>query len=206
MSATLSILGLYQFDSSIFDEMAIPQGVDLDTVVNNILMECAEFEVLYTDPPFMKAAIKAWSNKNLPVWDALFATTHYTYDPIYNYDRTEEYTDTEKTGGKSTRSPNLTDETSHGLTTTQAQNSFENAGMVDAVRNTNSGKDTITRKGKEELENSEDRTFTHKARLYGNIGVTTTQQMIQQERDISEFNIYDRIILDFKLRFCLMIY
>ena len=40
----------------------------------------------------------------------------------------------------------------------------------------------------------------------GNIGVTTTQQMIQQERDIVQFNIYDYITESFKNRFCISVY
>ena len=44
------------------------------------------------------------------------------------------------------------------------------------------------------------------ARMWGNIGVTTTQQMIEEERRISQFNISDYIIDRFKRRFCLMIY
>ena len=41
---------------------------------------------------------------------------------------------------------------------------------------------------------------------YGNIGVTMTQQLIQSERDLVRFNIYDLIIDDFKQRFCVLIY
>ena len=44
------------------------------------------------------------------------------------------------------------------------------------------------------------------ARMWGNIGVTTTQQMIEEERRVSEFNISDYIIDSFKRRFCLMMY
>ena len=43
----------------------------------------------------------------------------------------------------------------------------------------------------------------HELRAHGNIGVTTTQEMIKQEREISRFNIYDFIIEDFKMRFCI---
>lgn len=46
----------------------------------------------------------------------------------------------------------------------------------------------------------------HTGHAWGNIGVTTTQVMIKQQREIVEFNIYDYIISDFKRRFCLMIY
>ena len=47
---------------------------------------------------------------------------------------------------------------------------------------------------------------THKLHAYGNIGVTTTQEMIKQERKIDLFNVYDIIIEDFKMRFCILIY
>lgn len=40
----------------------------------------------------------------------------------------------------------------------------------------------------------------------GNIGVTTTQKMIQEERDIADFTTYKYITESFKKRFCLMIY
>ena len=40
----------------------------------------------------------------------------------------------------------------------------------------------------------------------GNIGVTTTQQMIKEERDISDFNIYGYIADSFKNEFCVLVY
>lgn len=49
-------------------------------------------------------------------------------------------------------------------------------------------------------------TGSNRLHAYGNIGVTTTQQMIQEEREIDKFNLYDIIIEEFKLRFCILIY
>lgn len=40
----------------------------------------------------------------------------------------------------------------------------------------------------------------------GNIGVTTTQQMIEAQREVVLFNMIDTIVNDFKKRFCLMVY
>ena len=40
----------------------------------------------------------------------------------------------------------------------------------------------------------------------GNIGVTTSDQMVAQFRETVKFNIYDVIIDEFKQRFCLMVY
>ena len=40
----------------------------------------------------------------------------------------------------------------------------------------------------------------------GNIGVTSTQSLIKEQRDVVQFNIIDYIINDFKNRFCLLVY
>ena len=43
-------------------------------------------------------------------------------------------------------------------------------------------------------------------RAVGNIGVTTTQQMIEQERNVVQFNVMDYIINEYKNQFCIQIY
>ena len=92
MGATLSIMGLYNDDSSIFDLMAFPEGftaLQKETVRDNILIECAELEVLYSNPEVMKNVIALWSRKELPYWDRVYKASLLKYDPIENYHRTE---------------------------------------------------------------------------------------------------------------------
>lgn len=163
---TLSLLGLYKYNDKIFDGLRLPEGVDRETLVNNLLAETAELEVLYPDAVFMANMIAAWSEKELPVWEKLESTLHYDYDPISNYDRHEESTDTGESLGKVA-----------GYNATDLVNS--------------SGASTDVKR---------------KARMWGNIGITTTQQMIEEERRVSQFNISDYIIESFKRRFCLLIY
>ena len=43
--AVMSILGLYQWDNTIFDAMVLPDQIDKTTLINNILDESAEQEV-----------------------------------------------------------------------------------------------------------------------------------------------------------------
>ena len=50
MSATLSLLGLYQYNPSLFNGLKLPRSIDRDTFIDNLLSECAEFEILYADP------------------------------------------------------------------------------------------------------------------------------------------------------------
>ena len=38
----LSILGMYNYDNTIFDNLIIPDGVDKELLINNILLDNAE--------------------------------------------------------------------------------------------------------------------------------------------------------------------
>lgn len=43
-------------------------------------------------------------------------------------------------------------------------------------------------------------------RIHGNIGVTTTQQMLEEERRVATFTFTDFFVNEFKKRFCIMVY
>lgn len=163
---TLSLLGLYQYNKQLFDGLRLPSGVNKDTFVDNLLAETAEFEIIYPDAEFMANMIAIWSAKELPVWEKLEETLHYDYDPISNYDRHEESTNTGESLGK--------------VAGYNASDLVNSSGASTDVKRT--------------------------ARMWGNIGVTTSQQMIKEQREVVEFNISDYIIDSFKRRFCLLIY
>jgi hypothetical protein len=167
----MSLLGLYNWDNTILDELIVPDGVDRSAVINNLLRECAELEILYPHPEALKFFVNEWSKERLPVWKRLEATLHYEYDPISNYDRKEEWED--QSNGES-----------------EAMTAGYNSSGSDVPESKSRASGKAIRKG----------------RSYGNIGVTTTQQMIEQERRISEFDIYHIIINEFKKTFCLLIY
>lgn len=166
MSATLSLLGLYQYDPSIFDRLQLPEGVDRETLINNLLAETAEFEILYPNPEMLSYLIMQWSKKEVAVWERLYKTTAFEYDPISNYDRKEHWINTGNSTGKVA--------------------GFNSEDLVKA----NGAETEVVREG----------------RAYGNIGTTTTQQMIEEERRVAQFNIIDFIVDSFKQRFCLLIY
>lgn len=73
---------------------------------------------------------------------------------------------------------------------------------------TDSGKDTSHSTGTSTQVGAEttDEKFKHTAHLYGNIGVTTTQQMIMAEREVVRFNIIDEIVDNWIEEFCLYVW
>lgn len=222
--AHLSLLGLYNWDPTIFDLMQLPAGIQKQTLVENLLAETAELEILYADPDFMKAMIGMWSAKQLDVWTKLYNTTVFDYNPIENYNRMETGTETGSGStthsGTDTRAHDITTggqdtQTAAGTTTHRVAGFDAPAGTyVDQAQDETSG-NTTTRYGRTE---GHDESVTHGEKIdsqnhgghtlhaHGNIGVMSTQQMIEQEREVDLFNIYDIIIADFRNRFCLLVY
>ena len=327
-AVNLSPLGLYQWDQTIFDLMQIPSALDKPTLVDNLLAETAELEVLYPNPVVFKNLVGVWSAKQLDIWNRLYATTQYEYNPIENYNRyetgsdsgtgrtthsgtdtttettthggTDGRTEAISTGGKDTldmtrreggteavatnkreggsESENTTssvelggqdevtgnDVKGHWIAGYDSQPSGQSDGLVKQTRDEDDAH-TVTEYGKTEdgtgsktttfgktntdtettdfgkTETNKDETTygktenvqetktygetigktggithgeqvatqnegEHELHAHGNIGITTTQKLIREQRDIDLFNLYDIIIEDFKMRFCILVY
>lgn len=320
--------------------------VNTDVFLNNMLAELAEMQLIYTNPEFFKFAVTNWALKEKDIWQRLYDTVFYKYNPIWNKDGTiadtgletrnlantssitgengnsraisnsetveiadetnntnsitENMTDTrtidEDTTNTETRNLSGTDNETKNLTmghtnlksntgtqTNQGTNNtinsvsaYNDTGFVNrdksenATNNTrtdnlleqDNGEDTETgtdnhattetgtignagtRDVTDEDEYTKTLAGTNDTRYgrtgtttnsgtitdtstnesstngtetgtigntltrieQGNIGVTTTQQMIEAERELVKFNVYDLIIDSFKQRFCLLCY
>lgn len=71
---------------------------------------------------------------------------------------------------------------------------------------TSSNTGTVRNAGTDNRSTSDTGTITTSRTEQGNIGLTSTQELIKQQRDVVQFNVTDYIINDFKRRFCLMVY
>lgn len=238
MPATLSIRGLYIVNETLFSDMVMPDGMDASDrtiIVDNILNEYAELEVIYPDPVFMKDAIGKWSRKEVPTWQRIFNAAKAEYNPIENYNRTEESEETGSSSGKESHSGTDTSTTdsrsnlagmdkdansgSDTLTTNRA--AFDSNSLVttgtDTTQHghilTRSLNETTTENGTasvahgEVIDNTGNNNLIRRSHIAGNIGVTTSQQMLEQELLVSaKLNVYNYIMNSFKDRFCLEVY
>lgn len=102
--AMLSIIGLYNWDDAIFDNLHLPDGVDPENVKLNILFECGSLSMLYPDWDFVYHAIDYWSKKELPTWERVYQLSQLEYNPIENYDRIEDEMESENTAENRLRS------------------------------------------------------------------------------------------------------
>lgn len=282
----VNLIAIQHANPNLWDYFVLPHGFDKQEVIDNIIMETIGLSISASEPKNLQFMIGIWSRKKLYNWTELYKTLQYKYNPIENYNRTEEWVDrTDKEfsaqyqghfknvgdkNGNDTRTPNLTTTTNttmedtindegninttgtehttnnDDITTVHTVYGFNVSDGADAYKDVTNDKRVIdtnnttdTHQTNERRNNSvndttekntgtektnwdenyhdggndgnessgQDITFNaHKAKMFGNIGVTTTQQMIKEQRELVKFNIIDTIVSDFKQQFCLLVY
>ena len=196
---TLSIAGLYKFNEHLFDDMYIPDSLDRNTVVASIIMETEGLEALYVDIPFMMDAIKYWSITMRHKWDKLVASMNFDYNPIWNKDGVRMHTEEENKSSE--RDETVADSTA------STSNNF-GAGFNTTSGLTNRERDTVQNSGQVKTDDDLKESTKRESKdvEQGNIGVTSTQQLIKEEREVADINIYSIIAKDFKHKFCIQVY
>ena len=254
-----------------------------DTTFQSVLSDYISFNhgnlnIRYTledsvknNPSILQNAIVNWYNTHKYQYEKLYNTTLLKYDPLQNYDRTEEITDnTERNGTNDTtfgsRTNNSTinnttnigaqdnantdnETTKIGTINTETNSSTSKKGSesnekevapYDAETYYNQEKDTLSFTNRSDTNNSttttnartdtrtntnnekvgarkdttesstsntfgghtdatsrnENETYTHTSHMYGNIGVTTSQQMLASEREVAYFNFVSIVAHD----------
>ena len=231
-------------NKSLFDFLTVPEGMEKDDLVDNIIIQCGSYEALYSDIDFLRYAIGAWSRKNQRTWTKWQEALDLEYNPLENYDRNESWSDGHQ-GSKSESSSETTttsstesgtDSNTHtynnvkddhqvrDLTSENKRAAFNSSTYENAEKDINSGSEDTTRSGNETDSGTNSLTSSgsgskgvtssgndsylnsHSGRVHGNIGVTTSQQMLQSELDIARWNIYNEITDMFIVEFTLPIF
>lgn len=181
-SAKITLIGLYRWlnaeNIDLFDAFkSLPEGIDKETLVNLILTEGGEFEPLYADANMMKGQIELFVSQHMRTFTKWVKALAIEYNPLENYDRMEDWTDENHNSASS--SGNI------GGSNTNSVSAYDTNEM--------SPHDSSVSSSNSNSNGSSDGNSTHTGRTHGNIGVTTSQQMLQSELDIARFNIYQQI-------------
>lgn len=196
--AKLTIIGIENYlnssDDSLFSNMILPEGFDREVLVTTIMERAGEFEVLYADAAFLKSIITNWSKKWYRTFDKWISALSLEYNPIENYDRKEDWNDKKdlNTSNGSTVTPNTT--------STTKVSAYDSDKMEDRTVVVDGGSTKNFGTGEEHESN------VRSGRIHGNIGVTTSQQMIQSELNLAKFNVYMQIADMFINEFCICVY
>ena len=230
-TAKLTLIGMNKFlqmqNEDLFVNLTVPEGINKDTLTNNILLRGSDFEVMYSDPNFLQEAIGMWSAKWQRTFEKWVNALSIEYSPLENYDRKEDWSDTLNKGIKTlarrdsgnTRTFDNTDTTTPGTTVTEetkvsAFDSSTYQPSQEVITTPTSNGDVLAHAGTikdeygegssgSETENSK---TVRDGRIHGNIGVTTSQQMLQAELDIATWNLYEHITDIFLEEFVIPIY
>ena len=207
------IRALLDWDPSLFDDMVLPEGLDDEDgivrglIKDDIILRHGDTPLFIPEPSVMKYYIKSWSTKMLPIFTRYYNACIIEYDPIENYNRSEYRTETrEDTMGNTRTLDTATDTT--GTDTNEDSVSAEN--VVTFSPNTKSVRTpdlNVADSGTIEDDGSYDGSLTIDSNIHGNIGVTTSQQMLESELQLLPKLDIIRIISDsWAAEFCLAVY
>lgn len=155
----------------------IDQKIDKESLYYSVWKYAGTMNSYYASSGELAVMTTIWCKNNEYFMRELAKTIEFDYNPIENYDRHEE------NDGNNDQTRNLTrpfDEQSLDSTSAYNVESFRN---VDKTERRGSTGDNGSVKDKSH--------FT--SYIHGNIGVTTTQQMIDFERNIVDFSLVDAI-------------
>ena len=119
-------------------------------------------------------------------------------------------TDTMDHTGTDTMDHTGTDTLDHTGTDTLDHTGTDTVDHTGTDTTDHTGTDTLDKSGTDTLDHtgtiSDEIRQRHNGRIHGNVGVTTSQQMLQAELDIARFNIVQQITDLFISEFCIMLY
>lgn len=194
-------------EGGMFENIPLPEQIDKEILVDTIMQKSGMLYPYHQQPDYLKKNIKNWFTRRLDSFTRMSIALAAEYNPIENYDRNEEWTDT----------PNITRTRTGGYTdSVDTTDTVDNENKVSAYNSTTYQPDSQNH-GTNKTEGSNTRTYnneaeketgttTHRGHIHGNIGVTTNQQMIEAELKLREFDMYEYIAQQFENEFLVQVY
>ena len=213
--ARITLWGFYQYDKTLFDNIVLPEGIDKDNLVSDIMRNSGDLYPYHQVPEYLKSNINYWFARRLFDFERMYEALRVEYSPIENYDRKENTTRSYENSGTDKESTTL------GSTTTSTNvGSNDNENKVSAYnesdysnreKDTQSYNSTLTNTGSgtdtKQTEYGLKRKEVEDIRVHGNIGVTTSQQMIESEMELrAKYDIYKIISREFEREFLVQVY
>lgn len=191
----MTLYGMYQYDPTLFDGVVLPDGMDKTLMVNQIIRQSGDLFPYYQVPPEVKSAITEWFTRRKDNFAKLWQGFTAEYNPIENYDRQEDSTET----------PNIT----HTLSNS-GQDASTNEADVQGYNGTDYVPNSRTKSSGTSSTNGTDTesgTRTYTSRIHGNIGVTTSAQMLEGELTLRRsLDIYALIAAEFETDNLIQVY
>lgn len=221
MSAYVSVIGLLNWDENIIDNTFLDVFIALfktETIAMNMLerledllvYECGELEVTLPNPIFFKRIVKSWADNQTGVWKAYYSAQQAVEVDVSNIllGSTQEVLKGKDnmTGSRILRrggNTNLNHNESSDINTAVYGFNESEAKPKDTVTTSNTFEElnSINTNDDESLENMMDRNQTKTFTNYGKFFDSASRLNM-----VAEMNVINKIIYDFRDRFCLSVY
>lgn len=185
-----------------FNDIVLDERLNKEDLYNMILTEYMNMLVLYANPQLFKTTVKLFFLKNKDRISDLIDTTVLNYDPLENYS-TVETGKLDRTGTKGfTQADNRTENIARegDTTSTHYVSAFNNVQGEDVEQS----RDVI--KAKEKVVDTENYTSAQDTNTKDNEetrdtkkGITnlTYQDLVEKQRKVVQFSIYEWILKEF---------
>ena len=148
--------------------------------------------------------------KYLKNWEKLFDTMLEEYSPIHNYDMTEirstlvgdseaETIVSNEESSMNTENTSREDDYKYGMNS--MKNNPPNSDRIDSISSSSSSNSSDSSNNRNRVGAKEESENIHRS---GNIGVTTTQRLIEEERNVWFWVFFDKVFSDLDSELALM--
>lgn len=185
-----TILGYYQYDETFFDTLIVPDFLNKELLINEIIIQAGLLETAYSDGDLLKKLIGLWSVARAEDWERMYNALYSEYVPIHNYDK---HSTIDNTGQSSVESGNIETGTSGKQSHTddinvRTDNLTEKTDNITDIeynsRDTRTDNLTNTRTDNLSESHGGGETTTHENTAY-NAGLTaTSRDILQRNGDI----------------------
>lgn len=215
MLSKLTLQGLHSYtNGEIWNNLTLPEGLDKDILIPEILRQSAEFPLLYPDPNFMGDLIGSWSLKWYKNFEKWLNCYNKEYEPLFNVDVMTDWD--EEAHAKSAADKNSSAKTdTRGSVSSVANDqhlvaAFDANNYVpkeqDSLSHSDSNSASTSSSESEHQSDSSENSLTHTEWKRGNQGVTMSQEMWLAEMNMWRWNIYQHIAEVFITEFCVPVY
>lgn len=160
-----NLISFLEYNPDLFKDVHLSGLVARDTLFHTIVRDWGTAMPGWNEPDLFKEMMENFFDERYRSIERLFLAESVKYNPLENYDRIED--------GDSSYTNN---------------SSGNSESKISAMNSSSYQPDS---KG-ESSSNGEGRNQFH-SRTHGNIGVTTSQQMLEQERRVSNFSAYEEV-------------
>ena len=215
----ITLWGFYNYtDKTLFDSAPMPEGIDKQELVDLIMVECGDLFPYYQQPNYLRMQIDNFFRRKKPNFDKMIEVLSAQYDPLENYDRKEEWKDEGKENGSNKHDEGVRGSANDRTYGNSVGNNVSKISAMDSdtlvtdtgadTSNTTSSNATTTNDAHRtiDVKDEKEHEATHSGRVHGNIGVTTSMQLVKEELELRRYDIMENIVRMFEKDVIIQVY